>query len=96
MKDLIVSVLIDLKNKNYREGFTDTVLHHVVNAIREVDMEKGNRFWSYGCMLPYDKKKMIDEFMDGDESVFALYEEVEKISKGDGAFVMPEWGIRGT
>ena len=95
MKHIIKSVLDDLKAQDYREGFNDGVIYRVRDAIAREDQELARRFWSLACNFP-NREAIIKEFMDDDESLYEYYLEVEEMSMGPGAFVMPSWGTYGT
>lgn len=92
MKDLILNELNRLKGMNYRNGFNDSVLSHVCCALgNKYEAGPAKEMWSAICC---GNRNYIAETYGQD--VQDLYNEVDEMAKGEGAFVMPEWGTRGT
>lgn len=90
---VLVDTLDSLRDKNYRNGFNDSVLTHCCDALEKFN-GTGPALWSYMCCG--DRQSALDEFMDSNPDILDYYDAVEKMASGSGAFVMPEWGIRGT
>lgn len=85
MKDF-TSILNNLKESNYREGFNDSVLSILRDELND------RTLWTKVC-CGCGKKYITETY--GDDA-YSLYEEVVNLSKQAGAFVMPSWGIKGT
>lgn len=90
---VIADTLKELHEQDYRFGFNDSVLSHCCDALNEFD-DSGRVFWSHLCCGR--RQSALEDFMDSDKDLLDYYDEVEKISSGHGAFVMPHWGTRGT
>ena len=80
------SILIKLKESNYRQGFADSVLSILCDELDDQTL------WSKVC-CGYGKDYITETY---GEDAYSLYEEVDELSKQEGAFVMPAWGIKGT
>lgn len=94
MKELIVNELNRLKEIDYRNGFNDSVLSKVCDVLGN-HYERNtpaSDFWNAACCGRGEK--YITETYGAE--VYALYNEVSEMAAGEGCFVMPDWGTRGT
>lgn len=89
--------LEDLQSADFRDGFEDTVLHRVCQAVGE------NHYWDLWSdaavishLSPSRKEKLISVWFDDDESILDLWLDVEEQASGKGSFQMPSWGTYGT
>jgi len=80
--------LQELIDSGYREGFNDSVLTHCKIALQEAGFPiTADQLWSDVC---------CGRKWTSDSELLAKYNEAEAESKKKGAFVMPDWGTKGT
>lgn len=84
--NVFVAILNNLKETNYREGFSDSVLSILRDELNNRDL------WNNACC------GRGEEYITKTygEDAYSLYEEVVALSKQEGAFIMPAWGTKGT
>lgn len=85
----------EMINKDFRMGFEDSALHR---AWRELDKNgfKGMEFWNDFCNVDrtdYRIPKLLEKY--GTELV-NKYLEIHEMERGEGRFIMPDWGTYGT
>ena len=91
--NVIAETIKALDEQDYRNGFNDSVLSYCRDALNEFD-GSGKEFWSHMCCGR--RKEAYEQFMGNDKELIDYYQQVEQQAEGPGAFVMPEWGTRGT
>ena len=85
MSDFI-SILNKLKQSNYKQGFSDSVLSILCDELND------RKLWSKVC-CGYGKEYIIETY---GEDAYSLYTEVAELSEQEGSFIMPAWGTKGT
>lgn len=83
----------DLIDSDYREGFNDGVIFRVRSALYDAGYStEAMNFWNDFCCF-YDDKipSLIEKWGEDVVTVFAT---AHKLSRGEGRFVMPEWGVK--
>lgn len=91
-RDVIATVITELKAVNFVDGFENTVKQRIRNALNENNPGQGKVFWNHVCTNP---ARALEPCFDNDESLFDEYVEFEKHARENG-FQMPEWGTYGT
>lgn len=93
---IIETTLKQLKEQNFRNGFSTSVASEIQTALYEHDsVHAGNKFWSEWCNVSKrnPKPELIDKVgLD----VYELFLEVDELASGPGSFQMPSWGTKGT
>ena len=90
-KEILMPVLQNLIDTDYRSGFEDSVLQRCRRALYNAGLvSEANQMWSNHC-CGYPLKAF-----DTDQELLAKYNEAVEVSNREGAFVMPEWGTKGT
>lgn len=92
-REIILNKLNELKAKDYRVGFDDSVLNQICNAIGN-KYERGTEASELWTKICCGYRTYIAETYGQD--VQDLYNDVDKMSHKEGAFVMPDWGTYGT
>ena len=90
---VIANKLKQLDIREYRMGFNDGVLNECREALNEFD-GSGDVFWNK--MLTSNKDFATANYFDNDQDLLDYFTEVDEKSRGPGAFVMPQWGTKGT
>lgn len=91
---IIADTLTRLDRENYRMGFNDSVLSICRDSIEAAEPGMGREFWNQ--MLTGGRVKAFENFLESDQDLLDYFDEVEGKSHGEGCFVMPAWGTKGT
>ena len=96
--EIIKRVCNELIAADFCNGFEDSVIHRVRDAIAAEQGEEAARmFWSDFCCFVKGNTRKIEQLLEViDQEAIDLYLKADELANGPGAFVMPEWGTRGT
>lgn len=90
-KEILMSMLQELIDTNFRVGFEDSVLQRCRSALIEAGLtEEATKMWNDACCGR--KAKAFDD----DQELMDKYSEANQESVKKGAFEMPSWGTYGT
>lgn len=88
---IIIDTCQDLIDSDFRNGFEDTVLYRVREALMDAGYSKeAFDFWCDFCVF-YEKKALRLAEKWG-QDIVEVYGQAHNMAKGQGCFVMPEWG----
>lgn len=90
-KEILIPMLQELIDTNFRVGFEDTVLQRCRSALFHAGMDdEAVQMWNDACC---GRKA---EAFDNDRELMDKYTEANQESLKTGAFEMPHWGTYGT
>jgi len=90
-KEVLMPVLQNLIDSDFRMGFEDSVLQRCRSALYDAKLvNEANEMWSDHCCGRHLKA------FDNDQELLGKYNEADEISNREGCFVMPSWGTYGT
>ena len=90
---IIVKTCDDLIEADYREGFNDGVIYRVRQSLGDSGYNtEAMSFWNdFCCFSEYKIPALADKWGEDVVESFAM---AYKLSRGEGRFEMPEWGIK--
>jgi len=90
-KEILMPMLQNLIDTDFRSGFEDSVLQRCRFALRNAGLnDEANQMWTCYCTGGY-----LLAF-DNDQELLDKYNEADEVSNREGCFVMPSWGTSGT
>jgi hypothetical protein len=90
---IIIKTCDDLIEADYREGFNDGVIYRIRQNLRDAGYNaEATKFWSnFCCFADYKVESLMKEW---GADVVEAYGEAYKLSRGEGRFEMPYWGVK--
>jgi len=90
---IIINTCEDLIDSDYREGFNDGVIFRVRQALYDAGYStEAMNFWNdFCCFSDYKIESLCGKW---GEDVVSTFASAHKLSRGEGRFVMPEWGVK--
>ena len=99
-QNIIKKVSQELIDADFRDGFENSVINVVRDAIKESQGEEvAMLFWNDFCNFSnrlhgsVERAKILQNI---DEDTLEIYLQAVDVGKSEGCFVMPSWGTYGT